>query len=492
MATTSAKALAAVRNAQKSTGPKTEEGKRKSRMNALKHGLTAKTVLMPEEDPAEFEQHMVGWFDALKPQDKLEVSLVERGAYAYWQLDRANRSESARLWSKADHHTDDQANRVSKEVAALARRLLLPPGGNSPAFPCDQKTGDDSEGGFKNGGAIAFADHPREIVRELMTTVLGCECLLELWSELDLALDEEGWRMPERFREFRLMGIHPSDAYMTTEMASFIQACQAIDPGAGSLVNEIWNDCVPKDKWPELEAMYQRKLAYLPAIDRDGGRQYLREIITRRVDLIAEKAERHIERAKTEEQLAPLKLAFDDSPEGKLMRRYEHGCKQFFLRCLDEVNKHRKLMIEWSKQGIGGRYYRPTPAWFAELSKEIPADYLAQMETRDRERTARIEDGTRKAEEADEPDTNGARATSGSDEGIKAESTSESDIEHTFEAQQTSNLAETGLEISRTREVGDGACLGAGLTFNGVKMSNKERRRRIREERKRMRESVSC
>ena len=80
--TSPAKMAAAVQNAQKSTGPKTEEGKRRSRMNALKHGLTAKTVLLPEEHPAEFQELLVGWFDSIGPQDRLEASLVERGVYS--------------------------------------------------------------------------------------------------------------------------------------------------------------------------------------------------------------------------------------------------------------------------------------------------------------------------------------------------------------------------------------------------------------------------
>ena len=86
-------------------------------MNALKHGLTAKTVLLPEEHPAEFQELLVGWFDSIEPQDRLEASLVERGVYSLWQLDRANRSEAARLWLNADGHADDQEKQVRKDVA---------------------------------------------------------------------------------------------------------------------------------------------------------------------------------------------------------------------------------------------------------------------------------------------------------------------------------------------------------------------------------------
>ena len=42
------------RNAQKSTGPKTQDGKRRASQNAVRHGLTAETVVAPLEDPADY------------------------------------------------------------------------------------------------------------------------------------------------------------------------------------------------------------------------------------------------------------------------------------------------------------------------------------------------------------------------------------------------------------------------------------------------------
>ena len=44
------------RNAQQSTGPKTPEGKAAVRLNALRHGLRARTVVLPGEQPEEFQQ----------------------------------------------------------------------------------------------------------------------------------------------------------------------------------------------------------------------------------------------------------------------------------------------------------------------------------------------------------------------------------------------------------------------------------------------------
>ena len=54
-------------NALKSTGPRTEEGKRRSRCNAIRHGLTAETVIVGLEDPEDygaFEATVIADYDA--------------------------------------------------------------------------------------------------------------------------------------------------------------------------------------------------------------------------------------------------------------------------------------------------------------------------------------------------------------------------------------------------------------------------------------------
>ena len=82
------------RNAQLSTGPVTEEGKRRSRQNALRHGLTAETVvdaLEDAEDYAAFEIAVTADFDA---QSAVERELVLRLASLLWRLRRASDIEA--------------------------------------------------------------------------------------------------------------------------------------------------------------------------------------------------------------------------------------------------------------------------------------------------------------------------------------------------------------------------------------------------------------
>ena len=87
------------RNSRKSTGPNTPEGKRSSRLNAILHGLRARTVVQPGDDPVEFEKLCADLQKVLQPKDRPEQLLVEKMAIAEWQLARWQRAESTLLMS---------------------------------------------------------------------------------------------------------------------------------------------------------------------------------------------------------------------------------------------------------------------------------------------------------------------------------------------------------------------------------------------------------
>jgi len=76
------------RNAQKSTGPKTQEGKAKSRRNALRHGLTAKTCMLADEDPNDLLDMIAEIGEKFDPQDTDEDFLVQRMAEARLRYNR--------------------------------------------------------------------------------------------------------------------------------------------------------------------------------------------------------------------------------------------------------------------------------------------------------------------------------------------------------------------------------------------------------------------
>ena len=75
-------------NAQLSTGPRTAAGKAVSSMNAVKTGLTGRTVLLPSEDAEAYRQHLAAYENEFKPVGLRECELVQSLADIQWRLQR--------------------------------------------------------------------------------------------------------------------------------------------------------------------------------------------------------------------------------------------------------------------------------------------------------------------------------------------------------------------------------------------------------------------
>jgi hypothetical protein len=108
------------RNARKSTGPVTAEGKQRSRCNAVRHGLTAETVIGTLEDAEDykaFEAAITADYDA---QSAVERELILRLASLLWRLRRATTMEPGLFEIQANHlHQFRQVRHVqgtSREV----------------------------------------------------------------------------------------------------------------------------------------------------------------------------------------------------------------------------------------------------------------------------------------------------------------------------------------------------------------------------------------
>ena len=83
------------RNALKSTGPTTPEGKECSRRNALRHGLTAETVITALEDAEDYQAFEASVIADYEAETAVERELVLRLASVLWRLRRATGIESA-------------------------------------------------------------------------------------------------------------------------------------------------------------------------------------------------------------------------------------------------------------------------------------------------------------------------------------------------------------------------------------------------------------
>jgi hypothetical protein len=75
-------------NAQHSTGPRTDAGKQRSSQNALRHGLTARSAVIPSEDPAAYQRHCRQFMDEYQPATPTETQLVQQLADTSWRINR--------------------------------------------------------------------------------------------------------------------------------------------------------------------------------------------------------------------------------------------------------------------------------------------------------------------------------------------------------------------------------------------------------------------
>ena len=128
------------RNAQKSTGPRTPEGKSRVRANAVKHGLSGEGLALPVEDAAEVERRFRALGDDLRPVGERERLLAHRAAFLSVRLDRCAAYETAALseairTAEADHDrdirrdVDDAVKRLPDDPTSSVARLERTPEG---------------------------------------------------------------------------------------------------------------------------------------------------------------------------------------------------------------------------------------------------------------------------------------------------------------------------------------------------------------------------
>jgi hypothetical protein len=91
------------RNARNSTGPITQEGKQRSRCNAVRHGLTAETVIGALEDAEDFKAFEAAVIADYGAQSAVERELVLRLASLLWRLRRAATMETGLFEIQANH-----------------------------------------------------------------------------------------------------------------------------------------------------------------------------------------------------------------------------------------------------------------------------------------------------------------------------------------------------------------------------------------------------
>jgi hypothetical protein len=111
-------------NAQKSTGPRTAEGKAVVSQNALKHGLLAREAVIRGEDPGEFEFYRDRMLGELAPVGMTESALAERAVGLSWRLRRAERVQNEVFDTLYSDQTDNPLAKLTQSM--LPKHLARP------------------------------------------------------------------------------------------------------------------------------------------------------------------------------------------------------------------------------------------------------------------------------------------------------------------------------------------------------------------------------
>ena len=327
---TAAQIQANRRNAQKSTGPKTERGKAHAKLNAIKHGLTARTIMpvLPQEDPKELENKIQQAIAAMQPRNPLELDLVCRAVRLSGELDRAERVATAHLAHRVRMATRSGTDTVSaeelKKVHDLGSKLFF----QAAIGP-----------GYSDSTAD---DYPAVIVRRLEESAEGCRWLLARWAEILNLLDREAaWDDPEIVRFVGLLGKRGIEAHFDPELNSLFHAFDALGHRIG---HKFWNDRrdgLPLGYIGGFEFAPYRQIAPPPS-DKNAALILICSVIERHVGRLEELLAEHEEIEAAEAAERYDRAALDCSPAFERHRRYQSARHRELLGTLEAFRKMRK------------------------------------------------------------------------------------------------------------------------------------------------------
>ncbi|MGA2702751.1 MAG: hypothetical protein ABSH35_16870 [Isosphaeraceae bacterium] len=317
------------RNAQKSTGPKTDEGKDRVRRNALKHGMAALTIMpvLPQEDPEELEDKTQQAITAIKPRDPLEHDLVCRAVRLSWALDRAERAETAHL-----AHRVRMAERSGPETVSARELKKVHELGSKLFF----------KAGIGPGYSSATADdYPAVIVCRLEESAEGCRWLLARWAELLNVLDcKAAWGDPEIIRFVGLLGKRGIEAHFDPELNSLFHAFDALGNRIGHKFWKDRRDGLPLGYIGGFQFVPYREIAPPPS-DKTAALILICSVIERHVGRLEKLLAEHEEIAADESDERYDRAALDCSPAFERHRRYQSARHRELMRNLEALRRMR-------------------------------------------------------------------------------------------------------------------------------------------------------
>jgi hypothetical protein len=349
MPLTSAQLAARRQNAQKSTGPRTPEGKQNSRANALKHGLRAQTAFRPEDEHA-IERRTADFAADLGPQGPCENHLVRQIAWASLRLERLqNEDEHAhknRRTAAFDTLANDYANRAVALIESLKRddppRQILTIAPGAPTLDCTPPPIDRAA-----------------LIAKLESTTDGCAQLADLWDALAAIIDDpaQTW-LPFHVRMVARLLAHtgpvtpasPSEIIEATRAALAIALKRTQDPKHQSALLDLLDQATgqPTADLPAPERFAQAITRALPRPDHAAADlKSLAQLESDRLSTLMEDVWNEHDAPALEEAANAATNTTDTSPESQLRHRYLRAATQDLHRAFRLLAQGRRTRL-WS------------------------------------------------------------------------------------------------------------------------------------------------
>ncbi len=356
--TSTKRAEANLRNSTRSTGPRTLTGKARARLNAVTHGLTAETLILPGEDPLAFQRRLEGWTAQLQPANPFEHDLVRQVATLSWRLDRADRAEDALIADALATVPGEEDKRRREEVEDLGRRLLPPP--RVPNFVRRFGVLVDLDR-LAHRGPDDPDDPPRLLLR-LEATADGCRWLLDRWAELRQVVDAgTAWPPEQMVQAIRLLGKRPFDAVDDFQVLTIFVACFALDRSRTDPFAELWKTTTDREAIYYRQRLLDRRLSEARPRSKEHAREVLLGIVDEAVSLLEEDERQNRRREREIAALRPEMLLFDASPEAEWVRREQRKAERSILRITERFRKARRRGEELSPEPPRPPRLEPAP-----------------------------------------------------------------------------------------------------------------------------------
>ena len=332
-------------NGAKSRGPKTIAGRERSKINATKLGLRARTLVLPGESAEDYQHWVQCTIKSLKPRDEFEHRLACRTADAEWVRVRALNAQHAQLAT----YIDEADAREDDKIFILCKTLFWDPRGPHAAYGISPKA-HGGPGSSSSNGPDDPTD-PHLIVGLLERSPKGCDALITHWRALLSRIKENlGWQAPDRLKAIRMLRKQPISAGVDETVASIYVACFAIKPGNRiSGFGDLKCDMGTLDYKKFLRRARKRWAVPLNADDAAVARQWLIDLAERNIERLEARLEVYRQCADVRKERKDAADRFDDTPLGERLRRCFAACDRGLSRSLADFRNVRKN--NWEEGG---------------------------------------------------------------------------------------------------------------------------------------------